>query len=171
MSQPIQHITDFQQYSQLIKLSPCIVKFTANWCGPCKRMTPAFEEFASKTKEQINFLEINIDLATKITDYEDVQSIPLIIFYKSGIKQNNLTIQGLNVIGFNNNAQTFITQVTMDNLAESNTSDNYTSESNTTPTSTNYNSDEDYNEYDADSEVPIEKTISEDMIRDNNSNE
>jgi len=68
----VQHITNLTQYLDLTSTSPCIVKFTAPWCGPCKSMTPVFEEISINNHQHSNFIEVDIDDAIEITEYEDV---------------------------------------------------------------------------------------------------
>lgn len=53
-----------QQYMQYItnKTKPLFVKFTAEWCGPCKKIKPLVDNFlTNEVMEKIQYLEIDID--------------------------------------------------------------------------------------------------------------
>lgn len=98
-SHSIQHITNFDEYKKLIQDSTCVVKFTAHWCGPCKRIGPFYQTLAKDNGDKIKFLEVDIDAADEISNYENVKSIPYFIFYYSGKKAENLSITGGNQSG------------------------------------------------------------------------
>ena len=126
-------------------------------------MTPVFEEISINNHQHSNFIEVDIDDAIEITEYEDVQSIPLFLFYKDGSKHHHLTIVGKNIIGLQFNVKTFVTELklsslALDNIVESDTSDD---DDDTVPSSI---IDDTINEYGEDCDIPIEKTISIDMI-------
>src|SRR5207248_830140 len=68
--------------------------------------------------------EVNIDSAIAITDFENVQSIPLFLFFKDGEKRKSLTMLGSNVQTLETNVKTLVTEVNMaklvlDNIVES----------------------------------------------------
>ena len=110
---PIQHINNYQEYLSITSNNPCVVKFTAEWCGPCKRLAPYFEEAASNNFQSVKFLEIDIDKSDQITNHEDVTGIPLLLFYHNGVKQDKNTIQGLNIPLFENNLKEFIDDINL----------------------------------------------------------
>jgi thioredoxin len=60
-----------------------VVKFFAEWCGPCKLYAPAFERVASQHPEA-NFCELDIDQAPAIRESYAVQSVPTTIIIKDG---------------------------------------------------------------------------------------
>ena len=47
-----------------------VLKFTAEWCGPCKKIKPHCEEFCKNMSENILFYEIDVD--------ESIESVPFI---------------------------------------------------------------------------------------------
>lgn len=96
MPESILHLDDFDEYLRLIKSRPIVAKFTAEWCGACKRVVPKFKELAEKYAHLITFIEIDIDDASEITNYENIQSIPLILAYRNGIKRSDLALKGAN---------------------------------------------------------------------------
>lgn len=108
MSEVIKEVISFERYKELISSEGCIVKFTADWCGPCKKIAPVYEELSIKYNNHVIFLEVNIDDAKEITNYEDIKSIPLFVFYYKGAKLNSLTIRGVNIGTLINNVQVFV---------------------------------------------------------------
>jgi thioredoxin 1 len=82
----VREVHELVEYQQIINDEPCVVKFTAVWCGPCKRFAPVYKAAAEKHSSNIAFLEIDIDQATEITNHEDIKSVPTFIFYVNGQK-------------------------------------------------------------------------------------
>lgn len=108
MSSSIQHLRVHSDYLKLIGESPCVVKFTATWCGPCRTIGPLYSKLANEYDSKVKFLEIDIDTADEITNYEDVKSIPLFLFYHNGVKLNDLSLKGANQQLLSDNLQSFI---------------------------------------------------------------
>lgn len=164
MSGHIQYITDYNQYLNLVQNLPCVVKFTADWCGPCRRLSPVFYQTALEKSNLVNFLEINIDHADEIADYENVTGIPLVLFYNNGVKQQDLKLQGLNIAAFESNIQTFIANIP--SISGYTNADNCGINESISSLILN---DEDFPESSGFiDEIPIVKTITEDMIQPQN---
>ena len=58
-----------------------IVKYSAEWCGPCKMLTPIFEE-TSKEYKNITFAKVNVDLEPELAQEYGVRGIPCLIIFK-----------------------------------------------------------------------------------------
>jgi thioredoxin 1 len=58
-----------------------IVDFFANWCGPCKRIAPVFEELAQKVPE-ITFLKVNVDDSEALSSAFDIEALPTFVCIK-----------------------------------------------------------------------------------------
>jgi len=59
---------------------PVIVDFYADWCGPCKKLSPSIEKLAQKYAGKINVYKVNIDEQQTIAAAFGIQSIPTIMF-------------------------------------------------------------------------------------------
>lgn len=85
MSQHIKAVTDASFEQDVLNSSkPVIVDFWAEWCGPCRALTPIFEEVAGSHHESIDFVKINIDENPKTPSEYGVMSIPTLIIFKNG---------------------------------------------------------------------------------------
>ena len=60
-----------------------IVDFYADWCGPCKMMSPIIDKIAEEN-EEIKVGKLNVDDAQDIAMKYNVMSIPTIIIFKNG---------------------------------------------------------------------------------------
>ena len=63
---------------------PVLVDFYADWCGPCKMMSPMVEEIAAKQEGKLKVGKLNVDDAQDIATRYAVMSIPTFIFFKGG---------------------------------------------------------------------------------------
>ncbi len=75
---------DLATYEQKInedKLT--IVKYFANWCGPCKVLTPIMEDVI-KNYPDINAGEVDIDRNMALAQKDGIRGVPTVVFYKNG---------------------------------------------------------------------------------------
>jgi thioredoxin 1 len=62
---------------------PVIVDFYADWCGPCKMVSPVLEEIAYQQNE-IKIAKLDVDAYPALAQQFGVKSIPTIIAFKGG---------------------------------------------------------------------------------------
>ncbi|MBI2786569.1 MAG: thioredoxin, partial [Legionella longbeachae] len=85
MSDLIKTITDASFEQDVINANkPVLVDFWAEWCGPCRALTPILEEVAANHSEQVTFAKINIDDHPQAPAQFGVMSIPTLILFKNG---------------------------------------------------------------------------------------
>lgn len=85
MSDLIKTITDASFEQDVIHATkPVLVDFWAEWCGPCRALTPILEEVAATHGEQVTFAKINIDDNPQAPTKFGVMSIPTLILFKNG---------------------------------------------------------------------------------------
>lgn len=59
---------------------PAIIDFYAEWCGPCKRISPILQELAVQYKNDIVIYKINVDNEKELASAFGIQSIPTLLF-------------------------------------------------------------------------------------------
>jgi thioredoxin len=62
--------------------TPCIIDFYADWCGPCVRMIPMYNELAKKYQGKVIFYKLNTDRAPSIALAFNIKSIPTLLLMK-----------------------------------------------------------------------------------------
>ncbi len=79
----IKHISNEQEFYELIKDNQCIVDFYADWCGPCKMLLPVLDEI-----DFIDVIKVNVDEYPEIAKRFGIMSIPSLLFFKDGLEQD-----------------------------------------------------------------------------------
>jgi len=64
--------------------TPIVVDFWADWCEPCKSMTPMIEELAGKYQGKIRFAQMDVVANRKTPDKFGIRSLPTLIFFEGG---------------------------------------------------------------------------------------
>jgi thioredoxin 1 len=55
-----------------------LIHFTADWCMPCKKLTPIIEKFLSENKD-IEYTRIDVDIDFNIAEQYNIMSVPTLI--------------------------------------------------------------------------------------------
>ncbi|PPK60788.1 thioredoxin [Malaciobacter marinus] len=63
---------------------PVIIDFWAPWCGPCKMMTPIFNEVSNKYALKALFVKVNTEIEQTLASKFLIKSIPTIAIFKEG---------------------------------------------------------------------------------------
>ena len=65
-------------------MTTVVVDLWAEWCGPCKQLTPILEELAGELAGEISFVKVNVDENPDIAVRFGVQSIPTMLVIDGG---------------------------------------------------------------------------------------
>ena len=63
---------------------PVIVDFWAEWCGPCKMLSPILEELSNEMKNEIKVVKVNLDENQDLAMKYSIRSIPTLLLFKEG---------------------------------------------------------------------------------------
>ena len=85
MSEHVVKLTDSSFEAEVSKSSiPVLVDFWAEWCGPCRMMSPILDEVAPAYKDKLKIGKLNVDENQDSPSKFGVMNIPTMILFKSG---------------------------------------------------------------------------------------
>ncbi len=79
-----------ETFQQEISNGVVLVDFFANWCGPCKMLTPVLEDL-SATMPNVNIVKVDVDVDSELAGQYGVQSIPNLVIFKDGKAVDQIT--------------------------------------------------------------------------------
>ena len=71
--------------------SPVLVDFWAEWCAPCRMMTPTLEELAQKKADQLEVVKLDVQEDPDMAAQYGVMNIPTLILFIDGEPAERLT--------------------------------------------------------------------------------
>lgn len=63
---------------------PVLIDFWANWCGPCRMLSPVISEIAEENKDKVKVCKVNVDNESELASMFRVMSIPMLVVIKNG---------------------------------------------------------------------------------------
>jgi thioredoxin 1 len=70
---------------------PILIDIYADWCGPCKSISPIVKEISEEYKDKLSVFKVNVDISQNIALRYNVMSIPTLIFLDKNKKLINQT--------------------------------------------------------------------------------
>jgi len=77
-------ITDSNWESLVASGKPVVIDFWAEWCGPCRMISPIVEEVAQEFENKAVVGKVNIDENPQVTTHFGIRNIPTLLFFKDG---------------------------------------------------------------------------------------
>lgn len=73
------------KFSEIINQNkPVLVDFFAEWCGPCKMMSPILKQVKDALGEQVAIIKINVDKNQPLAAKYQVRGVPTLMLFKNG---------------------------------------------------------------------------------------
>jgi len=83
------HVTDTNFDQEVLQSNiPVIVDFWAEWCGPCRMVSPIIEELGKQYENKVKVVKLNVDENPNSAIRFGIRNIPTILFFKNGQVQD-----------------------------------------------------------------------------------
>lgn len=81
----ILHVTDQTFEAEVLKSEiPVVIDFWAEWCAPCRQISPIIEELAAQHGDRVKIVKMDIDSNQATPGQYGVRAIPTILAFKGG---------------------------------------------------------------------------------------
>lgn len=72
-----------KEFDEFINNNYVLIDFYADWCGPCKMLSPVLDELAS-SRNEVKIAKVNVDRLQGLAQKYGVMSIPTLLLFKGG---------------------------------------------------------------------------------------
>ncbi|MCQ9336176.1 thioredoxin [Corynebacterium phoceense] len=85
----VKNVTAQSFRTDVVKASvnkPVVVDFWAEWCGPCKKLSPMLDEIAGELGDEAEIVKVNVDEERTLGGMFQIMSIPSVLIFRNGEK-------------------------------------------------------------------------------------
>lgn len=84
-SRAVVHLRESEFDKEILQSSvPAVVDFYADWCGPCRTVSPIIESLSNKYDGKVKFAKVDTDANHDLSARYQVMSIPTVFIFKNG---------------------------------------------------------------------------------------
>ena len=77
-------VTD-ENFEELLNSGkPMVLDFWAEWCGPCRMVSPVIDELASEYEGRVTIGKVDVDSNNDVVGQFGIRNIPTVLFFKDG---------------------------------------------------------------------------------------
>ncbi len=85
MSDHIKHVNDATFEADVLKsATPVLVDYWAEWCGPCKQLSPLLDKVAPSYGDRLKIVKMNVDENKATPAKYGIRGIPTLMIFKNG---------------------------------------------------------------------------------------
>ena len=77
-------LTDNELAEVLASERLVVIDFWAEWCGPCKKISPIVDELATEYEGKVDIYKCDVDENSEVCEKFGIRNIPTLIFLKNG---------------------------------------------------------------------------------------
>lgn len=77
-------VVNSNEFKSEIEKDMVLVDFFAEWCGPCKMISPILDELQAEFEDKINIIKVNVDNSMDIAEQYNISNIPELVLLKKG---------------------------------------------------------------------------------------
>lgn len=90
LSKPIE--VSARQFDRLVwNRGLVLVKFGADWCGPCRKVVPELSQLAADNAGKLTVLTVDVDKEQRLADKHNVGPIPRMLLFRNGVQIDHWT--------------------------------------------------------------------------------
>ena len=90
------------RFSEIINSNqPVLIDFFADWCGPCKMMTPILKQVKDTLGDRIKIIKIDVDKNQRLAAAQNVRGVPTLVLFKNGkqLWRQSGVVQAQDILG------------------------------------------------------------------------
>tara|TARA_Y100001963_G_scaffold142953_1_gene213158 strand:+ start:171 stop:482 length:312 start_codon:yes stop_codon:yes gene_type:complete len=80
-----------EQFESATQEGVTLIDFYADWCGPCRRLSPIIESVSKQVSPNADIYKVNIDESGALARRFGIRSVPTLLLFKDGVLVNSVS--------------------------------------------------------------------------------